>query len=214
MFFPVAPKRDGFGETVRGAGWAESQDGAPGQRVCPPQPDQRETGGRFGSVPWQTPHLAPGGPSLSLPLCACAYTCLCVRRSELCSRDFFLTERLTEGTRWDKMPTQCNLLKTYFLCLGSKQRSVNPAVKSWNEDGWTKASKDTGTGVVACLCLCVALHFITLYVLIWVFPTIFHIIGFLIMNSMCDLSIYFRLEYCNFDKFDKVQFMKDHTCSF
>lgn len=43
--FPVAPQRERFGETERGARGAESQDGGPGQRVCPPQPDQRETGG-------------------------------------------------------------------------------------------------------------------------------------------------------------------------
>lgn len=68
---PVAPQRERFGETERGARGAESQDGGPGQRVCPPQPDQRETGGRFGCVPRQTPHLAPGGPSPSLSVSVC-----------------------------------------------------------------------------------------------------------------------------------------------
>lgn len=51
VYFAVAPKRCGFGETLQGDGGTESQDGGPGQRVCPPQPRQRQAGGGSGSLP-------------------------------------------------------------------------------------------------------------------------------------------------------------------
>lgn len=155
-YFPVAPQRDGFGEAVRGEGWAESQDGGLGQRVCPPRPDQREAGGRFGSEPREAPHLAPGGPCLSVSVCMRSCTCVRLRArvgQSYAAKSCIVNPIFNQTHAHYDLKFQCMQFIFYFLCVGSKQRSVNSAVKSRNEESWTKAWNNTGTGVVACFCL-------------------------------------------------------------
>lgn len=76
----------------------------------------------------------------------------------VCSEDFCSQAKVQvkEKTK-DKMPTHAILFKKillpmFFLCLGSKQGSLNSAAESWNENSWTEAPEDAGTGVMACLC--------------------------------------------------------------
>lgn len=98
--------------------------------------------------------------SFSLRLRVHALSCLRERGSELlfAAKTFVLKQRFKSRK---KQRIKCQhmrfylkkiLLPMFFLCLGSKQGSLNSAAESWNENSWTEAPENAGTGVMACLC--------------------------------------------------------------